>query len=39
MVLLFAATLAVGATAGWMLEHRFGRVVARWGRMQISRFR
>lgn len=38
-MLLFAATLAVGATAGWMLEQRFGRTVARWGRMKISRFR
>ncbi|HVT18371.1 MAG TPA: hypothetical protein VHQ90_19620 [Thermoanaerobaculia bacterium] len=39
MMLLMAATLAIGATAGWKLEQRYGVLVVRWGRQQLERIR
>lgn len=37
MVILTAGTLAVGATAGMMLEQRFGDRLADWWRRRLGR--
>jgi hypothetical protein len=37
MTILTAGTLAVGATAGMMLEQRFGDRVAEWWRSRLAR--
>jgi hypothetical protein len=37
MLLTTAGTLALGATAGMMLEQRFGAVVLRWLRRRFDR--
>jgi hypothetical protein len=37
MILVTAGTLAIGATAGMMLEQRFGDTVVQWCRRQLAR--
>jgi hypothetical protein len=39
MIIVTAGTLAIGATAGMMLEQRFGAKVAQWCRRQLFRLR
>jgi hypothetical protein len=39
MIIVTAGTLAIGATAGMMLEQRFGAQVAQWCRRQLARWR
>jgi len=39
MIMVTAGTLAIGATAGMMLEQRFGTQVADWCRRQLARWR
>ncbi|HVT59595.1 MAG TPA: hypothetical protein VHR45_14480 [Thermoanaerobaculia bacterium] len=39
MIILTAGTLAIGATAGWMLEQRYGESVLRWARLRLGRLR
>jgi hypothetical protein len=39
MMILTAGSLAVGATAGMMLEQRFGDRVANWWRRRLARLR
>jgi hypothetical protein len=39
MMFLMASTLAIGATAGWMLEQQYGAALVRWGQRQIERLR
>lgn len=34
---LMAGTLAIGATAGWMLENRYGTKLSRWAQQQLDR--
>jgi hypothetical protein len=35
MTFIFAG--AIGATAGWLIEHRFGDPLRRWGIAQLDR--
>jgi hypothetical protein len=37
MTLITAGTLAIGATAGMMLEQRFGDTLVQWCRRQLAR--
>jgi hypothetical protein len=39
MIIVTAGTLAIGATAGMLLEQRFGDVVMQWCRRQLARLR
>jgi len=39
MMIVTAGTLAVGATAGMMLEQRFGARVTEWIRLRLERWR
>jgi hypothetical protein len=39
MMIVTAGTLAIGATAGMMLEQRFGNQVMEWCRRQLGRWR
>jgi hypothetical protein len=39
MIIVTAGTLAIGATAGMMLEQRFGNQVKQWCREQLGRWR
>jgi len=39
MMIVTAGTLAIGATAGMMLEQRFGAALARWCRRQLASWR
>jgi hypothetical protein len=39
MLIVTAGTLAIGATAGMMLEQRFGEQLAHWCRRQLARWR
>jgi hypothetical protein len=39
MIIVTAGTLAIGATAGMMLEQRFGATVTSWCRRQLWRWR
>jgi hypothetical protein len=39
MMIVTAGTLAIGATAGMMLEQRFGSTVVQWCRRQLESWR
>jgi hypothetical protein len=39
MIIVTAGTLAIGATAGMMLEQRYGSRVMLWCRRQLGRWR
>jgi len=39
MIIVTAGTLAIGATAGMMLEQRFGNHFMDWCRRQLGRWR
>jgi hypothetical protein len=39
MIMVTAGTLAIGATAGMLLEQRFGARVVQWCRRQLERWR